>query len=666
MECGSAWVDMNADSEEEVEFDEDEDLLERNETSEQGLFDMVTTSSSAAPPPPPPAPSVQKRKRKVRKANTNVISVKLGTLTQDVAVATGDPVFCVKCQAALSAIDVAQMAAEGKDKEKGARVWHCSFCSTDNELNLDDEEMPGEESVDYILEPPNEAVSRGSSSSEKQLIFCIDISGSMCVTTEIEGKHELKGAEARKRLDSLNTERADQWAPREKRNVTYVSRLQSVQAAVDAQLAQMEQEQPSRRVGLVTFNGEVTVIGDGYQPPVTIAGDKLDDYDQLLQLGKSQSPGVPISKAKKALSTKLFALEETGPTALGPALLVCIGMASQNPGSEIVVCTDGLSNVGLGQLDDINTEEKKRASERFYEQIGDFAVLHGVTISIIGIKGQDCRMEQLGALSDKTNGGVNIVDPLRITQEFSSILSQPIIATNVGVKLILHKGLFVRAEDGEDEKERSTTKDSFITRDVGNVTTESAFAFEFGVRPIEEAKALGIDLELSALPFQLQIRYTKLDGMKCIRIISREQKATRDREQAELAANVDVLGLNAVQKSAKIAQKGEYTAARLENFTHTKLMRKVAMGSEDKKQKFVAWGSKQRVLETELKTVKAREMDEGLALSDDDEDDECNEEAAEEKVQQRKAKKAVKEQARKDRRGDETAKVLWSFRSKRK
>jgi hypothetical protein len=37
---------------------------------------------------------------------------------------------------------------------------------------------------------------------------------------------------------------------------------------------------------------------------------------------------------------------------------------------QIVVCTDGLSNVGLGQLDDINTEEKKRASERFYEQIG--------------------------------------------------------------------------------------------------------------------------------------------------------------------------------------------------------------------------------------------------------------------------------------------------------
>ena len=102
--------------------------------------------------------------------------------------------------------------------------------------------------------------------------------------------------------------------------------------------------------------------------------------------------------------------------------------------------------------------------------------------------------------------------------------------------------------------------------------------------------------------------------------------------------------------------------ARLENFTHTKLMRKVAMGSEDKKQKFVAWGSKQRVLETELKSVKARELDEGLALSDDDEDDDVFEE---EKAEKRKAKKVVKEQARKERRGDETAKVLWAFRSKR-
>jgi hypothetical protein len=59
MECGSEWVDMNADSEEEMEWNEDEDLLARNEAAD--LFDSATTSSSsvAAPPPPPPAAAAQ-------------------------------------------------------------------------------------------------------------------------------------------------------------------------------------------------------------------------------------------------------------------------------------------------------------------------------------------------------------------------------------------------------------------------------------------------------------------------------------------------------------------------------------------------------------------------------------------------------------------------------
>jgi Mg-chelatase subunit ChlD len=44
-------------------------------------------------------------------------------------------------------------------------------------------------------------------------------------------------------------------------------------------------------------------------------------------------------------------LEEGGATALGPALAVCAGLASNNPCSEIILCTDGLPNVALGALD---------------------------------------------------------------------------------------------------------------------------------------------------------------------------------------------------------------------------------------------------------------------------------------------------------------------------
>ena len=44
-----------------------------------------------------------------------------------------------------------------------------------------------------------------------------------------------------------------------------------------------------------------------------------------------------------------MSLEETGPTALGPALVTAVAMAAEgNPGSMVVLCTDGLANVGLG------------------------------------------------------------------------------------------------------------------------------------------------------------------------------------------------------------------------------------------------------------------------------------------------------------------------------
>lgn len=66
------------------------------------------------------------------------------------------------------------------------------------------------------------------------------------------------------RHQSLNTERADQYLPRQRRDVTYVSRLQAVQAAVDHQLEEMIKQHPNRRVALITFNSEVRVKGSKF------------------------------------------------------------------------------------------------------------------------------------------------------------------------------------------------------------------------------------------------------------------------------------------------------------------------------------------------------------------------------------------------------------------
>jgi len=51
-----------------------------------------------------------------------------------------------------------------------------------------------------------------------------------------------------------------------------------------------------------------------------------------------------------------MAMEETGPTALGPAVATSIAMASKGaPGSQVVICTDGLANIGLGAFDEAKT-----------------------------------------------------------------------------------------------------------------------------------------------------------------------------------------------------------------------------------------------------------------------------------------------------------------------
>ena len=43
-------------------------------------------------------------------------------------------------------------------------------------------------------------------------------------------------------------------------------------------------------------------------------------------------------------------LHTSGSTALGPALSICAGFLSEVPSSEIILCTDGMPNVGVGSL----------------------------------------------------------------------------------------------------------------------------------------------------------------------------------------------------------------------------------------------------------------------------------------------------------------------------
>ena len=422
-------------------------------------------------------PRYKKQGRKFRhEVDTNVISVKLKCLKEDAELAAGDPVFCEHCKAVFNMYsklgepkeeNKLEEIKEEEDEDDGVnnmenedQLWICEFCDHKNVISLEKEEIPSKNAMNYIIDN-EEVTSDKKHEGQSAIVFCLDISGSMCVTKPVEGKFEIKGDKYNELQKLMKfSDGSDQFAFNDK-NVTYVSRLQCVQAAIESQLINMKAEKSKRKVGLVSFNGDVSIIGDGSQVPQTVSGDKLMNYEYLLENGQKVAKThmqQGVHETQEKLNEKLFSLEETGPTALGPAVVSAISLAGEcGTGSTVVICTDGLANVGVGcleeQKDSNNTEEEITS---FYEKLAEYAHSKGVTVNIISIKGEECDLESLSPLYQKTGGNVDIIEPDELKNNFANMLKNETIATKVVTKIKLHKALEFRNEDAKDMSENNT------------------------------------------------------------------------------------------------------------------------------------------------------------------------------------------------------------------
>eukprot|EP01084_Bolivina_argentea_P120552 213706_1 len=316
------------------------------------------------------------RQKKVvhkQRVNTNVISIDLGTLkTAASNVATGDAFECKGCKSILSKHDeLLKQYSEIKLDDEDDSIWICKFCNHINVISVDDEEIPKDETVDYILAPPSSMneESKSNDKTESQIIFCIDISGSMCVSQQIDAKHskfKLKGDHLGQDQDDLSQfiDANASHLNRSKSDQQYVSRLQCVQTAVNEQIETISKTNPLYKIGLVTFNNEVTVIGDGMSKHEIITGDKLKNMNKLQEIGSKCIVNNNIGAARDKLCGALWKLQETGQTALGPALVVSIAMASTIPGSQVILCTDGLANIGVGSGEFENSQNNKNKNDK--------------------------------------------------------------------------------------------------------------------------------------------------------------------------------------------------------------------------------------------------------------------------------------------------------------
>jgi hypothetical protein len=103
--------------------------------------------------------------------------------------------------------------------------------------------------------------------------------------------------------------------------------------------------------------------------------------------------------------------------------LLAVAIASQVAHSEVLVATDGLSNVGLGALD----SGDRKQSVRFYShQLVTFAKQHNTAVSVIGLQGEECGLSALAPLAQHTAGDVTIVRPLELQRRMRTIIDNPV------------------------------------------------------------------------------------------------------------------------------------------------------------------------------------------------------------------------------------------------
>ena len=473
---------------------------------------------------------------------------------------------------------------------KDDKIWICEFCSEHNKVSIEPQEIPSSADVIYMLQSIDQLKKNNPLSDNSDLtnIFCLDNSGSMGVTSQINHQIDLNYGiteEERKMLEQFIEEGdEDQFFPNQNQNISWVSRKQCVVAAIENELQQLAKLNPNRKVGLVTFNNEVLVFGDGHGEPTVITGDKLWKHDLCMNIGfgnYEKLMSIPIGKSLEKIMKKLKELQQNGQTALGPALLVSLALASKGkPGSSVILCTDGLANQGLGEMETIEGEE---ASKTFYNNLGEFAKNHGIVVNIITIKGEECNLESLGKVCDLTNGKVTRVNPENIAQDFSNILKDEIVATKVEIKIRLHEALTFRNE----KLEFLTNNNSFYKKFLGNVNSKTEVTFEFENRSDKELKALGLDInKIDLVPFQAQIIYTSTNGSSLMRVITKQQKTTHKLEEAEENLNMRLLATRQVQMSSELAQQGELIKAQKINKKWDSYISNNMQKNLDKDQKF--------------------------------------------------------------------------------
>jgi hypothetical protein len=238
--------------------------------------------------------------------DTNVVTIKFDKLKDPSVMQAGDSIKCQNCDAylsCLSKVEVNKEAGVGNDDHK---LWKCEFCNFTNNLQVDNEEIPKIDDVTYMLQPAPgvQNATNAEDIHSEYVVYCIDISGSMSVSTKVAGNFRLPTDNIRRQRAEEITD--DPFHVLQAYHERYISRLEAVQVAISENLTKIMKDSPKKKVGLVTFNQEVHSYGDGTIEEVIINGDYLNKKESIVEKANSTGEFKSIKDTIEILNNKVL------------------------------------------------------------------------------------------------------------------------------------------------------------------------------------------------------------------------------------------------------------------------------------------------------------------------------------------------------------------------
>ena len=524
---------------------------------------------------PAPMDNPKKKGRIFKKEiDTNICLIHYNELENDPEYTIFNSIQCIKCQAYLN--KYSQLI----QSENGKYEWKCEFCSEINKgLIINKKDIPLNENVEICIEPPINIEKKTKDGNDTSLIFCFDISGSMCqsynVGEELKEKfNRISGKKSKKKRFNYDLEDDDDIDfdnyDFNQENTSYISRLDLVKISIENNINSLLKNSPDTKVGIVSFGSEIEVKGDCLSNVMKIKEKDMNNEAKIKSLGEENTNLIkaPIKQSSSKILESLKATEENGSTALGPAVLLSLSLLKNAKiGSRIFLCTDGMSNLGIGDI-----SQDKDGAKAYYSKIGDMARDKGIVINLITFEDSESEIDILMNMVQKSGGEIIRVNPNAILDGFNDLLENETIASEVSIKMNLNKCMTFR-----DKAEIDLINDgSSITEKIGNATKETETYYELKFKKalkLAEMKDINFD-KLNNLTFQCEITYKKKDGGKYVRIISRNLKISDNKEEVENKANYELISTMEIQKSAKLASAGLYREAQAQAHITRKFLNK--------------------------------------------------------------------------------------------